>query len=159
MTAEEIIQLIKEKQTAFAGLTYTQIQDILDQFSSEDGAKKAILDFIETARSQFALVEQELDRLKSIGGIPEAALIEARAAVAEAKVEFEEARAAFKDELDALISSAVEQATAAKVQLENLLDAKVDAFKISIESIELNLSSAEQEVLQGLIEKYFPTEA
>lgn len=143
-----LVELAKETQQKYAGLAYSQIDQVVNEFTSADGAKKLILEAVETARTALNEAEETLNKC----AIP-ALKAELQGAVNTARKTLENAVNTLEAELDDLIEKATAQANELKAELKSLAESEAITFKASVEFG--NLTEDQQQKINALIEVYF----
>ena len=151
-----LVELAKETQEKYAGLAYSQIDQVVNEFTSADGIKKYFLTAVETARTTLNEAEENLNQYLT-GPYAQFLTPELKAelegTINAAKETLENAVSTLEAELDGLIATATAQANELKAELKNLAETEVVNFKASIEFA--NLTNDQKDKINALVEVYF----
>ena len=151
-----LVELAQETQEKYAGLAYSQIDEVVNEFTSADGIKKHFLAAVEAARTALNEAEENLNQYLT-GPYAQFLTPELKAelegTINAAKENLENAVSTLEAELDGLIATATAQANELKAELKNLAETEVVNFKASVEFA--NLTNDQKDKINALVEVYF----
>ena len=151
-----LVELAKETQEKYAGLAYSQIDEVVNEFTSADGIKNHFLKAVDFARTALNNAEETLNQHLN-GSLSNLLTPEFKAKlegdINTAKENLENAINALEADLDNLIETKTAQANELKATLKSLAEEEAITFKASVEFG--NLTEDQQQKINALIEVYF----
>ena len=151
-----LVELAQETQEKYAGLAYSQINEVVNKFTSADGIKKGFLTAVETARTALNEAEENLNQYLT-SPLSNLLTPEKRAElegfINTAKENLENAVSTLEAELDGLIETATAQANELKARLLSAAEEEAITFKTSVKFS--NLTEDQQQKINALVEVYF----
>ena len=157
MTAEQLVQIIDQKQKEVSALTFNQIQTISQSFAT--GVNKTIKTVLEQANAALATAQANLDAAKEAIGTNLQSL---QAILDSAKQTFNEAVVAFQNKYNELVNAAKAQFATLKQNLKFAFESEVQEAKSAVENHldaaldAEDITAEEAQKIKDLIAQYSP---